>query len=106
MVHVQCNAHNYIFMRLDLSIPHTHTHARTHAHTLIHVYSGSKLGACLLSNTCLGFGVEVISRLEQRTSGLRWDNVGAPIAVDDDFSMAWVMGMLIIDSVLYMTVAW
>jgi len=64
------------------------------------------VGASLLSNTALGFGVEVIARLEQRNSGLRWDNVADPIAADDPFNMGWVFGMLIIDSFLYMLVAW
>ena len=62
--------------------------------------------SCLLSNTALGFGVEIIARLEQRTVGLLWSNVGNPITLDDSFNMAWVLGMLVIDSVLYMTIAW
>ena len=69
-------------------------------------FRGAKVGASLLSNTALGFGVEVIARLEQRNSGLRWDNVAEPIAADDPFNMGWVFGMLLIDSFLYMVVAW
>ena len=65
-----------------------------------------KLGACLLSNTCLGLGVEVISRLEQRQEGLQWDNLVAPLSADDNFNMAWVLGMLLIDAVVYMTLSW
>ena len=65
-----------------------------------------KLGACLLSNTCLGLGVEVISRLEQRQEGLQWNNLVAPLSADDNFNMAWVLGMLLIDAVVYMTLSW
>lgn len=68
--------------------------------------SGAKVGSCFLSNTCLGLGVEVLARLEQRQEGLTWGNVASPISIDDNFNMAWVFGMLIIDSILYMIVAW
>ena len=60
----------------------------------------------MLSNTCLGLGVEAISRLEQRQEGLLWTNIGDPISADDSFTVAWVFGMLVIDSILYMIVAW
>ena len=65
-----------------------------------------KIGACLLSNTCLGLGVEVLSRLEQRQEGLQWDNFVTPLSADDNFNMAWVFGMLLIDAVVYMALAW
>jgi hypothetical protein len=68
--------------------------------------SGAKVGACLLSNTCLGLGVEVFAILERRREGLLWSNAGSDISTDDNFSMVWVFGMLIIDSILYMGVAW
>ena len=64
------------------------------------------MGSCLLSNTCLGLGVEVISRLEQRLEGLQWNNVAIPLSADDDFNMAWVLGMLLIDSFIYMVLSW
>ena len=60
------------------------------------------MGSCLLSNTCLGLGVEVISRLEQRLEGLQWDNIATPLSADDGLNMAWVLGMLLIDSFIYM----
>lgn len=75
-------------------------------HVLILFFSGTKMGSCLLSNTCLGLGVEVISRLEQRLEGLQWDNIATPLSADDDFNMAWVLGMLLIDTVGYMTLSW
>ena len=59
--------------------------------------------SCLLSNTALGFGIEVIARLEQQTVGLSWSNIAEPITIDDNFNMAWVLMMLLIDSVLYLT---
>ena len=68
--------------------------------------SGAKVGSCFLSNTCLGLGVEVLSRLELRLEGLTFRNFATEVSVVDDFSMAWVVGMLLLDSVLYMVVAW
>ena len=64
------------------------------------------MGSCLLSNTCLGLGVEVLSRLEQRQEGLTFNNAASPVSADDDFHIGWVYLMLLIDSVLYMAVAW
>lgn len=61
---------------------------------------------CLLSNTALGFGAEIIARLEQRNVGLFWSNIADPITLDDSFNMAWVFGMLSVDSVIYMIIAW
>jgi hypothetical protein len=54
----------------------------------------------------LGLGVEVISRLEQRLEGLQWNNVATPLSADDDFNMAWVLGMLLIDTIGYMILSW
>ena len=68
--------------------------------------SGARIGFCVLSNTCMGLGVEIISQLEQRQGGLQWDNVAIRLFADDNFSMAWVLGMLLIDSTVYMLFAW
>ena len=68
--------------------------------------SGGKVGSCILSNTCMGLGVEVISRLEQRLVGLQFSNLFEPLSADDPFNMAWVLGMLLLDSVVYMIIAW
>ena len=68
--------------------------------------SGGKVGSCILSNTCMGLGVEVISRLEQRLVGLQFSNLFEPLSADDPFNMAWVLGMLLLDSIVYMIIAW
>lgn len=62
--------------------------------------------SCLLSNTAFGFGVEIIARLEQRDVGVLWQNIGDPITLDSSFNLAWVIGMLLIDSFIYMILAW
>jgi len=74
--------------------------------SLYSVLRGAKLGVCFLSNTCVGLGVEVLSRLELRQEGLTWSNAALPLSAEDSFNMVWVYGMLVLDSILYMVVAW
>ncbi len=62
--------------------------------------------SCLLSNTAFGFGIEIIARLEQQTVGITWDNVFQPITVDDSFNMPWILGMLLMDSIVYLALTW
>ena len=81
---------------------HTHTHTYTHTHT----HSGSRIAICVLSNTCLGIGIQVISLLEAREEGLQVDNVVEPLNVDDSFHIGYVFMMFIIDAVLYYVLAW
>lgn len=54
----------------------------------------------------MGLGMEVISRLEQREEGLQWTNIAGPLSVNDQFNVCWVMGMLLVDSIVYMLFAW
>ena len=54
----------------------------------------------------MGLGVEVISRLEQRLVGLQFGNLFQPLSADDPFNMAWVLGMLLVDTIVYMLLAW
>ena len=68
--------------------------------------SGEKVLACFLSNTCMGLGVNVISTLEIREEGVTWSNAAEPVSADDDFNLAIVFTMLIIDSIIYMLIAW
>ena len=64
------------------------------------------MGMCVLSNTCVSLGVEVISQLEQRFEGLQWSNIGTPLTPDDPFHMGWVFFWLLMDIVVYMVIAW
>ena len=34
-------------------------------------------------------------------TGVQWSNLFEPVSVDDDFSLAQVMGLLLLDAVLY-----
>ena len=68
--------------------------------------SGEKLGLCVLPNTCIGFGVSVLSALELRQEGLTFNNYASPISADDTLSMGWITLMLLADIVVYMILAW
>ena len=64
------------------------------------------MGMCVLSNTCMALGVEIIYRLELRLEGLQWSNAGTPVSADDQFNIGWVFLMLLIETVVYMLLAW
>ena len=68
--------------------------------------SEAKVIACFLSNTCMGLGINVISTLEIREEGITFSNAGEPVSLDDSFNMGIVFGMLILDSIIYMLIAW
>lgn len=74
-----------------------------HVHALC---SAEKVLACFMSNTCMGLGVNVIATLEIREEGILWSNAADPVSADDDFNIAIVFTMLIVDSIIYMLIAW
>ncbi|KAK3732015.1 hypothetical protein QZH41_016886 [Actinostola sp. cb2023] len=66
----------------------------------------AKAAMCLLPNSAIGVGVTLISRLESLNLGLTFDTVNEPSSPDDTFTMAWVMGMMLISSVVFMICTW
>ena len=54
----------------------------------------------------MGLGTNVLSTLEIRGEGVQWSNVGRAVSEDDSFNLAAVYGMLILDSIIYMLIAW
>ncbi|KAL3853296.1 hypothetical protein ACJMK2_016847 [Sinanodonta woodiana] len=65
-----------------------------------------KMAACLLSNIALAFGCNTIAVYEGTGDGAQWNNFHKPGTVDDNFSLLNAMGMLLLDTVLYMLIAW
>ena len=63
-------------------------------------------GQCVLSNTCMALGANLISQQESNGPGILWSNVFDPISVDDSFSVGAVMMMFIFDTLLYFAIAW
>ena len=54
----------------------------------------------------MGLGVNTVALLEIRGEGIRWNNFYEDISPDDDFSLGYVFLMLIVDSIIYMVIAW
>lgn len=69
-------------------------------------YRAEKAASCLLPNTCLGIATYIIARFESNEVGLTWDKVSASPTPEDDFSFSMVLGMFIIQSIIYGIIAW
>ncbi|XP_023584173.1 phospholipid-transporting ATPase ABCA3 [Trichechus manatus latirostris] len=65
-----------------------------------------KLFSCLLSNVAMAMGAQLIGKFEAKGTGLQWRDLLCPVNVDDDFAFGQVLGMLLLDAVLYGLVAW
>ena len=65
-----------------------------------------KLGLCVLTNTCMGLGVTLVSEWEVRQEGLTLDTLLRPLTIEDGFHMGWVLVMLLVDTVLFLLIAW
>ncbi|KAG7261800.1 hypothetical protein CRUP_037406, partial [Coryphaenoides rupestris] len=65
-----------------------------------------KVSACLISNVAMSMGAQLIGMFEGKGTGIQWSNLFDSVTVDDDFSLAQVLLMLLLDAVLYGLVAW
>ncbi|XP_070779248.1 phospholipid-transporting ATPase ABCA3 [Enoplosus armatus] len=65
-----------------------------------------KVSACLISNVAMAMGAQLMGMFEGKGTGIQWSNLFDSVTVDDDFSLAQVLGLLLFDSVLYGLVAW
>uniref|UniRef100_A0A8C9EWQ7 ATP binding cassette subfamily A member 3 n=1 Tax=Pavo cristatus TaxID=9049 RepID=A0A8C9EWQ7_PAVCR len=65
-----------------------------------------KLASCLISNVAMAMGAQLIGMFEGKGTGIQWRDLMKPVSVDDNFTLAQVLGMLLLDSVLYGLVAW
>uniref|UniRef100_A0A8C2YZB8 ATP binding cassette subfamily A member 3 n=1 Tax=Cyclopterus lumpus TaxID=8103 RepID=A0A8C2YZB8_CYCLU len=65
-----------------------------------------KVSACLVSNVAMAMGAQLIGMFEGKGTGIQWSNLFDSVTVDDDFSMAQVLCLLLFDSLLYGLVAW
>ncbi|XP_070581084.1 phospholipid-transporting ATPase ABCA3-like isoform X2 [Ptychodera flava] len=67
---------------------------------------GEKLSACLLSNTAMCMGAQLIGMFEGTGEGVQWHNINSGISVDDNFTFLQVIIMLLADTVIYLLIAW
>ncbi|XP_045164403.2 phospholipid-transporting ATPase ABCA3-like isoform X2 [Mercenaria mercenaria] len=65
-----------------------------------------KMAACLLHNVGMAFGINTMLIYEGTGDGAQWNNFYAPGTIDDNFSLLDAMAMLLVDTVLYMLIAW
>uniref|UniRef100_A0A8C5LJQ5 ABC transporter domain-containing protein n=1 Tax=Jaculus jaculus TaxID=51337 RepID=A0A8C5LJQ5_JACJA len=68
-------------------------------------FSG-KLALCLITNTALAFGTDLICKMEMKGQGARWGNFFSKVSPDDDLTLAHIMAMFLISAFLYGLVAW
>jgi len=71
------------------------------AHDYNALSTAGKAAVCLLAPTCAGMGANVIAVFEYRGEGIRIDNLQEQPSDCDDFIMAKVFGMLILDGIIY-----
>lgn len=59
-----------------------------------------------MSNTCIGMAVDIISILELREEGFQFSDFYSKLSVDDSFNMNFIVGMLLLDTLLQFLLAW
>lgn len=62
--------------------------------------------SCLSSNIAFGYGCSYIARYEEQAIGLQWSNVNSSPVPDDGFSMLQCMMLMLVDSIIYLILAW
>ncbi|XP_040297886.1 ATP-binding cassette sub-family A member 3 [Bufo bufo] len=67
---------------------------------------GEKVASCLVSNVGMAMGAQLIGMFEGKGTGAQWSNLLTPVSVDDNFTLGQVMGMLVLDSVVYAIIGW
>lgn len=65
----------------------------------------AKFASCLLPTTCMGIGANILSQFESSGAGLQLSELNVSPS-NDGFSMASVFGMLVVDLLLYLLLAW
>ncbi|CAK8673428.1 unnamed protein product [Clavelina lepadiformis] len=75
------------------------------ANTFDTLSHGVKIVSCLLSNVAMACGCQLIGQFEGKGTGIQWHNIGKGVTVDDSFTLLEVMGMLVLDAVIYMLLA-
>uniref|UniRef100_A0A1B6DIK2 ABC transporter domain-containing protein n=2 Tax=Clastoptera arizonana TaxID=38151 RepID=A0A1B6DIK2_9HEMI len=61
---------------------------------------------CMSSNAALGLGASYFSLYEEIGTGLKWENIWDSPIYDDGYCLAYIMGMLILDTFVYLFLTW
>ncbi|CAG9584632.1 unnamed protein product [Danaus chrysippus] len=65
----------------------------------------TKLLLSLISNTAIGYALQMLVVCEGTSRGLQWDEFFMPVSYHDQFQPGHVALMLVLDSILYMLIA-
>ena len=65
-----------------------------------------KIMSCLDFQVAMSMGANLIGRFEGQGSGIQWSNIFEGVTVDDDFTFAYVLGMMLFDSFMYGFITW
>ncbi|XP_028968379.1 ATP-binding cassette sub-family A member 1 [Galendromus occidentalis] len=65
----------------------------------------AKGAVSLISNVAFGLGCSYLAHFEEEGTGVQWHNIAQSTMPPDKFSIAHVMGMLLLDSILYFLLA-
>ncbi|XP_063961818.1 phospholipid-transporting ATPase ABCA3-like [Lytechinus pictus] len=68
--------------------------------------AAEKAAACLLSNSAMSIGLLLIGVFEGTSEGVQWSNMARPATADDNFTFLAVLIMLLVDTILYLLIAW
>ncbi|XP_071508675.1 phospholipid-transporting ATPase ABCA3-like [Diadema antillarum] len=68
--------------------------------------AAEKAAGCLLSNSAMSVGLLLIGVFEGTSEGVQWSNMSHPATPDDNFTFLAVLIMLVVDTVLYLLIAW
>ncbi|KAL5022830.1 hypothetical protein ScPMuIL_001985 [Solemya velum] len=65
-----------------------------------------RLAASLSSSVAFGYGCSYLAQFEEMTEGIQWHNMASSPSVDDDFNMALVLVMMVVDTIIYLLFMW
>ncbi|KAL1124646.1 hypothetical protein AAG570_001270 [Ranatra chinensis] len=73
---------------------------------MLYLSSTDKVLLSLFSNVAFGLGASYLSLYEESGTGLHWDDITVSPLYDDDFSLAYVIYMLLLDCIIYLILTW
>jgi len=65
-----------------------------------------KSAACLLPNTCLGIGVQIIAKFEELQVGVQWSSIADPPSIDENYSLGGAIIMMLVQSLICGILTW
>ncbi|XP_055884282.1 phospholipid-transporting ATPase ABCA1-like isoform X3 [Biomphalaria glabrata] len=70
------------------------------------ITTSERILASLSSNIAMGYACSYFSQYEEQAIGAQWYNIGESPMVDDTFSLRTCIGMMFLDSIIYLIITW